>query len=742
MKNQFTHYEEELDIRALMDVVFDKKKLIALITVGCMFVGVMYAFLATPTYRGDITVQVEDNSDLASTAAGNLMSGLNSLFDIKSTDDGEMQILDSRLVTASMVDDLRLYIDATPDYFPVFGAFIARHDHALSTPGIFGLGGYVWGSEHIVVDQFDVPKDFEGDKFVVTALGGNKYRLSGGDLDEGVQGKVGVPLVLTSSSGPIQLTVSQLNGREGAKFNLKRYSRVQVLEQLRKDLVITEMGKDQSGVIGVTYDDEDPERAAAVLNKIAENYVSQNANRKAETAEKSLDFLKRQLPDIEHSLRLAEDRLNAYQNRHKVVDLSEQAKAILGQAVQAQSSLFELEQKRKQMAAIYSPQYPAVLALDQQIAAARANIETFNGSIQRLPDDQQNIVRLNRDVTVLTGLYVGLLNSIQQLQLATASKIGNVRVIDRALVADKPLKPKKALVIVLSMLVGLFSGIGYAVARSTLFGGLTDPMDIERDLSMDVIATIPLSDTQRQLTNLKERGYRGGPSILALARPQEPAVEAIRSLCTALQFGLLDNPTNNVILMTGPSVGIGKSFTSANLAALLGSSGKRVLLMDVDLRRGHLANDFGVPSNVGLSNVLRDGVALDVAIMKDVSSNLDLLATGPLLAQPVEVLSAGGIAQILSEVSKRYDVVLLDAPPVLPVTDATIFAPLAGTVLLAARSGVTSSGELLESVKRIERVGAKIAGIVFNGFRPTLRSAQYGDYGGYAYLSNASDERN
>ncbi|WP_454827082.1 polysaccharide biosynthesis tyrosine autokinase [Paraburkholderia xenovorans] len=739
MKNQFSRDEDEIDIRALIDVIFKNKKLIATVTIVCMVFGVMYAFLATPIYRGDITVQVEDNSDLAGAAAGNLMSGLTSLFDIKSTDDGEMQILDSRLVTANMVDELHLYIDAKPKYFPLFGAFIAKHRNSLSHPGIFGLGGYAWGSETIGVDQFDVPREFEEDKFSVTALGNNRYRLSGSDLDADVTGEVGVPLAVNTPSGQVKLLVSQLNASENAKFELKRYSRIQVLEQLRKDLVISEMGKDQSGVIGVTYDDEDPVRAATVLNRIAENYVAQNADRKAAAAEKSLVFLKSQLPEIEHTLRLAEDRLNVYQNHHKVVDLSEQAKAVLGQAVEAQSSLFQLEQKRKELATIYSAQYPAVLALDQQIAAARAHIDNFNESIQRLPDDQQNIVRLNRDVTVQTSLYVGLLNSVQQLQLATASKIGNVRVIDRALVADKPTKPKKALVIVLATVIGLFGGVGFALARSTLFGGLTDPVDIERDLSLDVIATIPLSDTQRQLTRVRERGGRRGPSILALARPQEPAVEAIRSLCTALQFALLENPKNNVILMTGPSVGIGKSFTSANLATLLGMSKKRVLLMDVDLRRGHLAAEFGVSGKIGLSNVLRDGMPLDSAIIKDVSRNVDLLATGPLMAQPVELLSSGGIANILAEVSSRYDIVLLDAPPVLPVTDATVFAPFAGIVLLAARSGMTSGGELLESAKRIERVGAKITGIVFNGFRPSLRSAQYGDYGGYAYLSNATD---
>jgi tyrosine-protein kinase Etk/Wzc len=729
---------DEIDIRAVLDVLIKNVKLIVAITVAFMVIGGLYAFIARPVYSVDITVQVESNGDLAGAAAGNLIGGLSSLFDVKSTDDGEMEILHSRLVTDRVVDDLGLYIDAQPRYFPLLGSWVARHGRTLSQPGLLGFGGYAWGSERIAVKQFDVPKDFEEDRFVVTALGGNRYKLSGSDLDADATGEIGAPLKVRTSAGDITLLVSQLDGKPDAQFVVKRYSKLKVLDKLQKDLTITEKGKDQSGVIGVTYENPNPVLAAAVLNEIANNYVQQNADRKAATADKSLQFLNAQLPDVEKQLRTVEDRLNAYQNKHELVDLTEQAKAVLTQSVTAQSNLFELEQKRKEMAALYTPQHPALAALDQQIAAARLNADSFNGSIQRLPDAQQNLVRLKRDVTVETDLYVGLLNSIQQLRLATASKIGNVRVIDHAVVPDESVKPKRVLVVAIAAALGLLCGIGTAVVRAALFGGLTDPMDIERDAMLNVIATIPLSVAQRQLMRPGERSDHV-PSILALARPQEPAVEALRSLCTALQFALLERPENNVVLMTGPSVGIGKSFVSANLATLIGLSKKRVLLIDGDLRRGHLAADFGVPGRVGFTDVLRDDMPIEQAIVTDITPNVDFLPAGPLTGQPVELFSSGGLAEIIAWASQRYDIVLLDAPPVLPVTDATVFAPYAGIVLLAARSGMTSNGEILESVKRIERVGAKVTGVVFNGFRPGLRSAQYGNYGGYAYRGNEQE---
>ncbi|MBN3818560.1 polysaccharide biosynthesis tyrosine autokinase [Paraburkholderia sp. Se-20369] len=728
---RFSRDSDEVDVRGIVDMVIKNAKLIVAVTFSFVVLGTLYAIVAKPIYGVDIVVQVESNgADMMGGAASGLVGGLSTLFDVKSTDDGEMEILQSRLVTEPVVDDQRLYIDARPNYFPLIGGVIARRSSKLSTPGLFGLGGYAWGRERITVSAFDVPRDFWEDRFTVTALGGGRYRLSGGDLDADATGQIGVPLRVKTAAGEVSLLVAAMEARPNAEFVVRRFSKQKMLTKLQKDLAITEKGKDQSGVIGVKYESDDPVLAAGVLNEIADNYVRQNANRKAATAEKSLQFLNAQIPEVEGQLRRVEDRLNAYQNKHEVVDLTEQAKAMLGQAVTAQTSLFELEQKRKALASVYTPEHPQLASLDQQIAAAKANMSTFESAISRLPDAQQNVVRLRRDVTVQTEIYVGLLNSIQQLRLATASKIGNVRVIDHAIAPDEPLRPKPVLVVVLAAIVGLLVGACVAIARAVLYGGVTDPSEIERDAELDVIATIPQSPSQRRLTAV---GAGQAGTILSLARPHEPAVEALRSLCTAMQFLLLDRPKNNLVLITGPSAGIGKSFISANVAALLGQSNKRVLLIDGDLRRGHLAREFGVRAQQGLSNVLRGEIKVEDAIVRDVSAHVDFLPTGPRVGQPVELFLSNSLPGLLSDVSHRYDVVLLDAPPLLPVTDATVLASHAGTILLVARSGVTSQGEILESVKRIDRVGAKVSGVVFNCFSPGLRSAQYGNYGAYAY---------
>jgi tyrosine-protein kinase Etk/Wzc len=489
------------------------------------------------------------------------------------------------------------------------------------------------------------------------------------------------------------------------------------------------MGKDQSGVIGVSYDDADPVRASEILNDIADSYVAQNLSRKIETADKSLQFLQGQLPDVHHQLEQAEDRLTAYQNRRKVVDLGEQAKSILVQSSEAQTSLFQLQQKRKELLSTLSERHPAVQAIDRQITAAQQTLGNFELELRGLPNDQQGIVRLTRDVRVETEIYLGLLSSIQQLRLARAGGVGNVRVIDRAIVSEVPVRPQPIIVLAVALFAGLFAGVVASFFRIALSGRISDPVDVERQTLMEVIAAIPVSEAQRQLTRLARRGIEGG-AILSLRTPRDTAVEALRTLRTAVQFAL-PAEGKRVVLITGPSEGVGKSFTAANLSILLGVADKRVLLIDADLRRGRLRQEFNIKTRLGLSDVLHGTETAESVISKGVATNVDLLSGGSFDGHPDELFEKADIRGLITALASHYDVIVIDSPPVLPVTDTAILASVADLVLLVAKSGMTTAGEILETVKRLQHGGAKVRQVVFNGFKPGLRSQQYRYYGEY-----------
>jgi tyrosine-protein kinase Etk/Wzc len=722
--------DDQVDLRAMADLLIQNKRAIVISTLAMLLAAALYLVVASPTYRADILVQVEDSSDDATSAVGNVIGSLASLFDVKSTDEGEMQILQSRLVTERAADDLTLYVEACPKRFPLVGRWLSGWNHGLTTPGVFGWGGYAWGDERITVSRFDVPRDWEDDKFVVRVVDDHRFVLSGSDLPADVSGHVGEPLVIKTDEGLVTLRVTGLAGRPGVVFRLIRHSRREVIDELRKDLEIVEEGKDQSGVIGVSYKDTDPVRAAAVMNEIASSYVQQNENRRIETANRSLAFLEAQLPQTKRQLELAEDRLTGYQNRHGIVDLPEQAKALLEQSVQQQSALLGIQQKRTELLTTLSVRHPAVVAADRQIADARRSLAILERSLQKLPNDQQGLVRLMRDVRVETGLYVGLLDSVQQLRLARAGRIGNVRVVDRAVVPGKPVWPRPLIVVAVALVAGPFAGIGFIFARTALAGGLlTDPVDVERETLLDVVAAIPECRAQRQLTRMHDRGP-GRSTLLSVEMPNDPTVEALRSLRTAVQLAQPDPRVNNVILITGPSPGTGKSFVAANLAILLGAAGERVLLIDADMRRGQLRRDFA-RTGPGLSDVLRGSATVAAAISRGVNQNVDLLGSGELVDQADDLLINGHVGEFIERAARDYDLVVVDSPPVLPVADTTILASSAGTVLLVARAGVTTGGQLLESAKRLHRSGALAGRVVLNGFTPGLRSNAYGNYGGY-----------
>ncbi|RYF27411.1 MAG: polysaccharide biosynthesis tyrosine autokinase, partial [Comamonadaceae bacterium] len=353
--------------------------------------------------------------------------------------------------------------------------------------------------------------------------------------------------------------------------------------------------------------------------------------------------------------------------------------------------------------------------------------------VTTLPNVEQDMVRLTRDVKVNSESYATLLNSLQQLRLVKEGKVGNVRVVDPPAVPEEPVKPKRKQVVAIAGILGLLLGIGLAFLRNSLRPGIKEPGQIEAVTGLNVFATIPLSAAQKKLGNFI-KSHAKGKHLLAISQPDDASVESLRSLRTALQFAMLD-ASNNVVLITGPTPSIGKSFTSANFAAVLGAGGKRVLLIDSDMRKGHLHQYFGLGRDVGLSGLIAGSQQLTEAIYKNVSINVDFIATGRLPPNPGELLLSPTTAQLLQTLSPLYDLVLIDTPPVLAVSDTQVLASNAGTVFLVARAEVSTIGELQESTRRLAQAGVQVRGVIFNGLDVTKKRYGYGKYGGYRYTN-------
>lgn len=720
-----------IDLTAYVDVLVRYRWTFIVIAGLISLAGLVYALLATPVYRANILVQVEDNNTASNSTKTTPAAA--PVFDVKPTVSAEIELLRSRMVVGKAVDNLRLDISATPRYFPIIGPAIAGHNAQLSTPGLFGRGGFAWGQESVEVSRLDVPTKLEAQAIQLTALGDKAYRLWIPGYDVQANGRVGETLKVDTPAGPLSLLVDQMIGRPGSLFIVRRIPRAAAIDALQGDLTITERGK-QSGVIGVTLDGASPRMVSSILNEIGGAYVEQNVRRKGAEAEKTLEFLESQLPKLKQQVEESETRYNAMRNQRGTIDLGEESKLILGQSVQIQTRLQDLRQKRQELIARFTPNHPTIVILDSQIASLTSQLNGVSGKIQKLPDVEQNVLRLMRDVKVSTELYQSLLNDVQQLKLVKASKVGTARLVDLAEAPIMPVRPNRKLILGVSTLMGIALALLAVFLRRTLDGGVSDADEIEQRTGLTVYATIPFSPQQEQ------SGDKVIGELLALQQPGDPAIESLRGFRSALQFALA-NGRCRVVVITGPAPGVGKSFICANFATVLAAGGKRVVLVDADLRRGGLNHRFGVERTPGLTEVLA-GTPLDQALHRGVTPGLDFIATGTETPNPADLLLDNRLDTLLDELKRRYDIVLIDTPPVLAASDAGILASKAGAVFMVARADQTTLGELESADKALRQAGSEIKGVLFNGLQIEgrwYRSHYY--YGKYRYLNQYGDTK-
>ncbi|MCR6477489.1 polysaccharide biosynthesis tyrosine autokinase [Variovorax sp. ZS18.2.2] len=721
--------EDAIHLSEYLDILVDRKWLVAGVTFIAVVLGVAYALLSTPIYQSNLLVQVEDSAP----DAKNFLGDTANLFDVKTPATGEIQILRSRMIMGGAVEATRLYIDAQPRRIPLIGEWLARRAKGLSEPGFLGLSGYVSGTEAIDIAKFDVPTVLEDQQpFMITAQANGQYTLMHPDLPSPLTGTVGKLLTQEGANGAITLMVSKLDGKPGAEFVVSRASLLTTTEDLQRRVQLGEQGK-QSNVISLTLEDSDRDRLRRILNEIGAQYVHQNIERKAAEAEKTLEFLDQQLPEFKKQLEGSEDAYASFRNKNGTIAFDEEAKAVLGRSVELRTKLLESEQQRRELRARFTATNPKVGVIDGQISALRRELDDMDRRVSAMPVVQRDALRLERDVRVNGELYKSLLNSSLQLRLVKEGKVGNVRLLDKATEPKRPVKPQKPLVVMLSLVLGLLAGITLAIVRSKMASGINNPQEIEDRLGLNVYSVVPLALEQERILQ-RIAGGVGGVQVLAITDPESLAIESLRNLRISLQLTLMESG-NNRVLITGATPGVGKSFVSGNFAAIMAEAGRRVLLVDADLRKGHLHTAFGLPRKGGLADVLTGDMTSEQAIHSQVTPNLDVLTTGNYPFNPASMMLSSALREFLDAMSTRYDLVVIDSPPVLVAADAAAVAAYAGAILLVARDSLTQLGELNESVKRLAHAGQRVSGVVFNGMDLSRRHyGSYGyKYGGYRY---------
>lgn len=717
--------DDGVNVGEQLAMIADGKYLIAGIWSIVMALAGSYLFVVPPTYKVDSLLRVDKNKGFLNDPLRGEPRDANDSGNPRAQREGE--ILRSRSVLSKVVDDLDLPVEAAPHHFPVVGEAIARRRDVTQGPANpwLGLEQYAWGGESIELAKLAVPDDYLGESLTLIALGSGRYRILGLEQEVLGEGRVGVAEEMSAADGrSLSLLVPELKARPGTYFDIKRNTQLSTVEALDKALTVEETAKD-TDIITVELKGRDPGLASRIINDIVNTYVRKTITWESAEAKQKLSFLEQQLPVIKERLARAEEVLNTFRQAHQAVDLSAENGVLLKQIADLEIQAIQLRQRREKFAA----EHPRVVTLNAQIGQVDQVLSGLNARVKGLPRIQKEMLGLSRDVKVNSQLYVSLLNSVQEQRVAAAGTIGNVRIVDYAVVPEKPSWPKPSLVLAIAAVFGLLSGLAAVFLRQTLRRSVGNPFEIENHLGLPVYAMVPHSKQQSRLARLSHRTTLKQPAVLADLHPNDISVESLRSLRTMLYTALAD-ASNNVLLICSPTAGSGKSFISMNLAAVLASAGKRVLLVDADLRKGRLHEWLVLPSYRGLSDLAGDLTPAGEVVSRTRIAGIDFIAKGRAVSHPSELLMAPTVEAAFSNFERHYDHIIIDSPPVLGVPDAAIIGRLAGAAIMVIKEEIHTLREIELSVKRLQQAGVKPRGFLVNDIR---RRSRHYPYYGYAY---------
>lgn len=711
-KNTVTE-SDDIDLGKLVGELIDHRKLIISITALFTLIAIIYALFATPVYQADAMVQVEEKQ------ANAILSNLSQMLpDSQPQSAPEIALLQSRMILGKTVDDLNLQTLVSEKYFPLFGEGWAKltgqKPHSIS------------------VSRFYVGEKDNNDETdaILKVLDSKNYTITGENFE--LKGTVGE---LVEGNG-VSVKINEIDAPIGTEFKISSITKLKAISDLQKIFSVADQGKD-TGILSLTITGEDPVLIKKILNSISENYLAQNIARQAAQDQKSLEFLNQQLPKVRSDLDNAEDRLNAYRRQNDSVDLSLEAKSVLDQIVNVDNQLNELTFRESEISQLYTKEHPTYKALLEKRKTLQDEKGKLNKRVSSMPETQQEILRLSRDVESGRAVYMQLLNRQQELNIAKSSAIGNVRIIDSAVTQPKPVKPKKVLIVIVGLVLGGFVSIGFVLFRVFLRRGIESPEQLE-ELGINVYASIPVAEAVAekalQKSSWKRKSVEEYSSFLAIDNPADLAIEAIRGLRTSLHFAMME-ARNNVLMISGASPNAGKTFVSTNLAAVIAQTGKKVLLIDTDMRKGYTHRLFNVSNDNGLSDVLSGKIKIENAVKPVKDIGLDFISRGMVPPNPAELLMHRRFGELIEWASKNYEIIVLDTPPILAVTDAAVIGNYAGTTLLVARFEQNTVKEIEVSFKRFDQSGVAVKGCILNGV--VKKASSYYGYGynhyGYSY---------
>ncbi len=692
--------KEETDLFDLLKELVKNWKIMIPCLILSGFAGIFVAKWIRPVYKVDALLQIEskNNKNMG------MMGGLGSLFATTSPAETEIELIKSRQIIGEAVEKLRLQYVATP---------INKLDRLLHREGRMELNNFDFPWETLPDDEVIKP-------WIAEATDSLTYDLYDHKDKKVLSGVVGKTYRIPYATDTLVFGVFKMMATEGQRFKLGKLERLDAIAKFKDSFDVKEKGK-KTGILEFSYQDIYPDRATKILNEIATSYLRQNVEQRNAEAQKTLEFLEKQLPDVKAKLDSSLLKYNTYRNKVGSVDIGAETQIILEKRNKLQQSLLDLQQKKQSAIRLFQPEHPTIKTLEDQENNLKRELASNYAATKRLPNTQQEVLKLTNEVDMSKHLYTTMLNNIQQLKLVSAGEVGSVRIIDFAEEVSSPAKPKKSMIVCVALFLGLLLGATIVSIKSKLNNGVRDANFIERETGYSVYAKVPKGNPN---------GSKG-TRPLAVVEPDDIAIESLRALRSSLEFSMEEQGCS-VIGICGLIPGVGKSFVSVNLASLFAGLGKRVLLIDADLRKGRLHKEFGIKRNKGLSQILLHSATVEEVISKTEVENLEIIQCGNVPSNPSELLGSKYFTSLIDQLKNQYDIIIIDTPPIMLVTDAALACRVTSQIVMVIEYNRHSIEAIKDGMKQLLKGNNNIhASLVINKYEHGLNDGYGYKYGKY-----------
>lgn len=690
-----------------------------------VLLGVLLAWLylisSTPVYQANTLLQLKDSFEIDGTRQVNF------------NDPGvkeEANILNSRAVLTPVVQRFTLQRQVEPRRVPVLADVALRLPIIQSWLAGFGpLSHYAWGEDTVEISKLEVPARWEDDTLLLKVLDEQHYSLSKDGTMLVERAAIGQQIrIELAQLSPMRILVTGINARPGVEFDVIQLSEQESIGSLQQSM-LTETSDAKSRMITVLLNGEDPTETAEILDAITEEYVAIKLGTENADTTKELNFYQESLPGLKLELENAAAALEHARTTSGSVDQEMQRASLLRQIERLEIEKNDLDIDMRELQERYSNLHPSLRKLEKELKPIRTKLGQLNAKLNAIPKVERNLKELEEEEKRARDLYNDMNEKLQKLQLEHNASIASVTVLDRAVVPKKPVSPKPLIALVGGVVGVLFLYMLWLTLRSALSTVINDQESLERASGLPVFINIPRSSAQKRLASnvaLNPRRLLPGSvdaeadeeaasaNILAVQRPDDYSVENMRGLRLMLE-DVMESAPNNVMMICSPLPNMGKSFVSANLAALVAQSGKRVLLIDADYLRGQLHKAFGLSMGPGLPEVVQGKSELKETVKATSVPNLYCIPRG--------FMSTGTTRQVpgdkefnafLQVVAPRFDMVIIDTPPILSVSTAATLGKHAGSSFMVVKEGEIKEPQLNEALRRLSFSGVRVNGCLLN----------------------------